>query len=127
MALSFLLKKAAESADDAVFYSQGTADLGKEIMSVSLLNSLLEFQRVFREAGESAQLAITSFEVKNAGQVEAQMKEGWRVFLDTKESMEWQQTKLELLLQEKIPLKNRGELEYIDLRFGDQAYVKYLD
>jgi len=36
-------------------------------------------------------------------------------------------TKLKLLLDEKIPIRKRGDLEWIELRFGNFANPKYKD
>ena len=73
------------------------------------------------------QFSTIAFEIGERGEVQGVTKEGWRILLDLKENMEWQQTKLQLVLEQKIPLEKRGELQYIDLRFGDQAYIKYQD
>tara|TARA_Y100000310_G_scaffold341849_1_gene442448 strand:+ start:4449 stop:5324 length:876 start_codon:yes stop_codon:yes gene_type:complete len=52
---------------------------------------------------------------------------GWEIFFTPKEDLDWQMTKLRLVLQEKISTEERSQLEYIDLRFGSQAYIKYRD
>ncbi len=38
---------------------------------------------------------------------------------DLKNSIDWQMTKLNLVLEKEIPPEKRGDLEYIDLRFGE--------
>jgi len=120
-------KEVEEQDNYVVFSSKGEPTLGKELLVPSLLSALLGFKERFQEAGESFQFSITAFEIGERGEVQGVTKEGWRILLDLRENMEWQQTKLQLVLEQKIPLEKRGELTYIDLRFGDQAYIKYQD
>lgn len=120
-------KEVEEEGAYVVFNLKGEAVLGQELFAPSLLLSLLDFKERFQEAGESLQFSITAFEIGARGEVAGVSEEGWRILLNIKQDMEWQQTKLELVLQQKIPSEKRGKLEYIDLRFGDQAYIKYQD
>ena len=122
-----LFKEVEEQGEYVVLDLNGEATLGQELLKPSLLALLLDFKERFQEAGESLQFSTAAFEIGQRKQVEAITQEGWRILLDLKENMEWQQTKLELVLQQKVPQERREELEYIDLRFGDQAYVKYFD
>jgi len=96
--------------------------LGEEIIDPSLLAVLLEFR-----AALVPEVAIAGFQVKEAFQVTALAQEGWDILLDTSQDMAWQLTKLREVLEQKIPEEERGNLEYIDLRFGDRAYIQYRD
>ena len=120
-------KEVKEMDEYVVFRFKGNVNLGQELVAPHLLSILLGFKERFQEAGESMQFSTIAFEIGERGEVQGVTKEGWRILLDLKENMEWQQTKLQLVLEQKIPLEKRGELEYIDLRFGDQAYIKYQD
>ena len=122
-----LFKEVEEQGEYVVLDFNGEATLGQELLKPSLLALLLDFKERFQEAGESLQFLIIVFEIDEGGEVRGITKEGWRILLNIKEDMKWQRTKLELVLQQKIPLEKRGELTYIDLRFGDQAYIKYQD
>jgi hypothetical protein len=51
--------------------------------------------------------------------------EGWLIYFNPKEDLDWQTQKLDLVLEKQIPLEKREELEYIELRFGNQAFIKY--
>ncbi|MCH8244332.1 FtsQ-type POTRA domain-containing protein [Patescibacteria group bacterium] len=122
-----LFKEVEEQGEYVMFDFKGVATLGQELLEPSLLLTLLNFKERFQKAGEPLQFSIIVFEIGERGEVRGVTKEGWRILLNLKENMEWQQTKLELVLQQKIPLEKRGGLEYVDLRFGDQAYIKYQD
>lgn len=48
--------------------------------------------------------------------------EDWEIYFDPKEDLNWQITKLKVVLENKIPLEKRKNLEYIDLRF-EKVYI----
>lgn len=52
------------------------------------------------------------------------VKEGWKIYFDTKGSLTGQLTNLELTLANSIPPNERPKLSYIDLRFGENVYYK---
>ena len=120
-------KEIDEKSAYVVFYSEGNPVLGQELMVPSLLSVLLSFKETFERAGESAQLSTVAFEIGQRGQVKALTQRGWEILLDLEVDITWQITKLQMVLKEKAPVEKRGDLEYIDLRFGDQAYLKYRD
>ena len=120
-------KEVSNVSDYVVFSSQGELTLGTQLLDPSLLLALLNFREGFLESGKFFQLFIAAFLLGENGEVQGATKEGWRILLDLKENMEWQQTKLQTVIEQKIPLERRGDLEYIDIRFGDQAYIKYSD
>lgn len=66
-----------------------------------------------------------SFEIVSESQIHAYTKEGWDVYFTQTRDLSWQITKLQTVLENKIPPDKRRKLEYIDVRFGDQAYFKY--
>ncbi|MFH1509839.1 MAG: cell division protein FtsQ/DivIB [Candidatus Nealsonbacteria bacterium] len=53
--------------------------------------------------------------------------EGWDIYITLQSDIDWQITKLNAVLEEKIPLDSRGDLEYIEVRFGNLAPIKYKD
>ncbi|MFH1582153.1 MAG: cell division protein FtsQ/DivIB [bacterium] len=53
--------------------------------------------------------------------------EGWDIYLTLQSDLDWQITKLNAVLEEKIPPEKRGDLEYIEVRFGNLAPIKYKD
>ncbi|PIR02276.1 MAG: hypothetical protein CO144_02235 [Candidatus Nealsonbacteria bacterium CG_4_9_14_3_um_filter_35_11] len=52
------------------------------------------------------------------------MPQGLQIFLNPEENLDWQLEKLKILLKEKISKDALKNLEYIDLRFGNQAIIK---
>jgi hypothetical protein len=94
-------------------------NLGEQVIAPELLASILAFQR---ELGDPQ---ITALSIVSEDRVNAEVSEGWEIYINPQEDMDWQATKVKLVLQEEIPPEKRPRLEYIDLRFGDQAYIKY--
>jgi len=43
--------------------------------------------------------------------------DGWEIYFNPKGNLDWQLEELAIVLKERIPPKNRGNLKYIDLRF----------
>jgi len=101
--------------------------LGQQVIHEELLESLLYFQRevdafaLFKTLG----LRVSSLSVISPDQVNAKIQGGWQVYFNPRQSIDWQITKLRLVLDREIPAEKRTNLEYVDLRFGDQAYIKY--
>ena len=120
-------KKVEKEMGYTLFHLKAEAELGKELLDPLLLSTLLKFKEESQKIEESFLFSIIAFSIDDKGAIQGITQEGWKILLDVKENMEWQQTKLQIVLEQKIPLEKRGNLEYIDLRFGDQAYIKYFD
>lgn len=103
------------------------AVLGEQVIDPEVLSSILVFQKeidslpLFKEVG----LRVVSLTIVSKERVNAKISEGWEVYLNPAENLAWQTTKVKLVLEQEIPFEKRPLLEYIDLRFGDQAYIKY--
>ena len=101
--------------------------LGERVIEASLLAKLLEFQKRVEQIDplKQAKAKVLSSDIVSNARVSFSLSEGWKIFFNTEESLDWQVTKLRLVLEKKIPAEKRGALEYVDVRFGDQAYLKY--
>ena len=102
-------------------------NLGEEAIDPELLKAILSFGQqldassLFREVG----LRVSSAVLVSKERVNVKISEGWHIYLNPTENIDWQVTKVKLVLEKEIPSGKRPFLEYIDLRFGDQAYIKY--
>lgn len=65
--------------------------------------------------------------VTKEDRVEQVTTEGWSVIMDLSGNISWQGTKLAAVLEDHVKQKRRRQLEYIDLQFGSQAYLRYRD
>lgn len=66
------------------------------------------------------------FIITQKSEFEILTSENWRVFLNKKESPQYQLSNLKYLLDEEIKNRRR-ELDYVDLRLGNRVYYKYGD
>ncbi len=96
--------------------------LGQKIIQEEKLISILEIQEKLKT---NLKIISKEFIIQNGDRVNVKTTEGWEIYFDLKNSFDWQITKLSLVLEKEIPLEKRGNLEYIDLRFGNFAPYKY--
>ncbi|MDI6602756.1 MAG: FtsQ-type POTRA domain-containing protein [Patescibacteria group bacterium] len=96
--------------------------LGEKIIAKEQLSKILEV-----EAKLKNELKILSEEILviSEERFNAKTLEGWQIYFNFQEDLEWQLTKLKAVLEEEIPQEKRKNLEYIDVRFGNFAPYKY--
>lgn len=94
-------------------------DLGQVIIQKSLLSSVLKLKTFVKEKTglEIEKAALVSNERANL-----KTQEGWEIYFNLKEDLQWQATKLTLVLEKEITPEKRSVLEYIDLRFTRVYY-----
>jgi hypothetical protein len=96
-------------------------NLGKEVIEKEYLEKIFKIQR---NISEEFDFRAEEFIVFNE-RLNVKTNENWESYFDPKEYLNWQLTKLNFVLKEKIPPERRKDLEYIELRFGDLAPFKY--
>ncbi|MCP6726705.1 MAG: FtsQ-type POTRA domain-containing protein [Patescibacteria group bacterium] len=100
---------------------------GDRVIDPDLLSKLLDFRAeveswsILRED----EVRVVELSIISENWVYVILSEGWAAYINPKENMDWQSTKLKLVLESEVPREKRGKLLYLDLRFGDQAFVKY--
>ena len=72
-------------------------------------------------------ISVKEFLIVSGEKLEVLTSEDWKIYLNLQQDIDWQMTKLRAVLEEKIPPENRKDLEYIELRFGNLAPLKYRD
>ena len=84
-------------------------------MEKELLSKILEINT------ELKNLEILAKEVLivSDDRLNVETQEDWEIYFNPKKDLNWQLTKLKAVLEENYLPK-----EYIDLRFGDRAFVK---
>ena len=90
----------------------------EDLVSILEINSQLK---------ENLNIPIEEFVISSREKLIVLTSEGWELYFNLQENIEWQLTKLKALLEEKIPSEKRQDLEYIELRFGNFANPKYKD
>ena len=99
--------------------------LGTKILDPNLIPFVVELKRSL-DAWNTLQAAETKIEYFSLapGLVSAHMTEGWEIYFTREEDRSWQEAKLQEVLEKQVSPEKRGRLQYIDVRFGNQAYVK---
>lgn len=97
--------------------------LGEKVIEKDYLEKILKIQE---NLSEELEIRTEEFIVFSE-RLNVKTTEGWEIYFDPKGDLNWQITKLSLVLKEKIPPENRKDLEYIELRFGDLAPFRYRD
>lgn len=96
--------------------------LGERVIDKEILALIFKIESVLKE---SLKISLTEAILVSEQRLNIKTSEGWQIYLALKEDIDWQLTKLGLVLEKEIPLEKRKDLEYIDLRFGNLAPYKY--
>lgn len=120
-------KKDSQALDFVLRDSKDAVSLGEQVVPVNLLSSVLSFRKDTEGLSGLKDANVRVASVFFASETASHWKtsEGWEIILNPKGDMAWQFTKLQAVLEKKISSQQRPKLDYIDLRFGDQAYIKY--
>ncbi len=117
-----------ESGKEVILSAEGVeAALGDQVVAPVALERILQFQRsvdtfpLFEQVG----LRVLSLLIVSKERVNAGISEGWEIYFNPSSGVDWQIQKVKLVLEQEISSQRRPFLDYIDLRFGDQAYIKY--
>ena len=115
--------------ESIVFSKEGDESipvLGESVIDADLLFSLQQFIKQIQAlpAFSDTENRVLSVSLISSDRIAISFSEGWDIYITDKEDLDWQRTKLELVLEEKVSLERRDSLEYIDLRFGSQAFIK---
>lgn len=99
--------------------------LGTQVLDPSILPFVVELKRSLDgwNVLQATETRIEYFSLAS-GLVSAHMTEGWEIYFTQEEDRSWQETKLREVLEKQISQEKRSRLQYIDVRFGNQAYVK---
>ena len=92
--------------------------LGKETLNKEKLGQILKIEAKLND------LEISPREVSiiSDKRLNVETSEGWKIYFNSKEDLDWQLTELDLLIKKRIPPDKRKNLEYIDLRF-EKIYI----
>ena len=107
-----------------VIVKPGLAKLGDRVIEVDDLDKILDIRS---QLETNFEIPIKDFVINSEDKLTANTQEGWQIYFNLRGDLDWQITKLGAVLEERFPPENRGNLEYIELRFGNLANPKYRD
>jgi len=95
-------------------------NLGGEAVKKERLDKILEINSELKKS----EIQIDLAEIVNEQRVNVKTSEGWEIYFSLEDDISQQVSNLILVLKEKISSIERRNLEYVDLRFGNQVYYK---
>jgi hypothetical protein len=96
-------------------------DSGETVLGEEELAKIIIVKTKFESLGVN----VAEFIVSAADKLVIRTAEGFDVYFNLQSDIDWQIVKLDAVLDEKIPQEKRGDLEYIEVRFGNLAPYKY--
>lgn len=96
--------------------------LGDKVLSKEIMSFLLEIESRLKEI---LKISVKEVFILEEDRIDVKTSEGFDLYFNPSGDIEWQLTKLKVLLEKEIAPENWKNLEYIDLRFGNFAPYKY--
>ena len=94
---------------------------GERVIEKEKLSQILKIES---ELKNGLKIPLEEIRIVSENRLNVKTKEGWEIYFSLKEDLDWQLTRLKLVLLEKeVPFQIREELQYIDLRF-EKVYYK---
>ncbi|MFH1451413.1 MAG: hypothetical protein ABIF89_02280, partial [bacterium] len=97
------------------------AKLGQKICKEETLAVIVKINKALIE---EIKIDPVEFTVLKNDRINAKMLEGWNIYFNAAGDIDWQITKLQLVLEKEIPEDKRNNLEYINVRFT-KVYYRY--
>ncbi len=113
-------EKIGWSERPAIFSPGGEISLGQSVIPIDYLEAILEIEK---KLGDELEIEVKKFLLLD-DKLNVETVQGPEIYFDPKGRVSEQLFNLAVLLKEKISSEKRGELEYIDLRFGNRVYYK---
>lgn len=117
--------------------TDGELCLGEKVIEKKQLTKILEVEsklknqlEVLREEDSSTStiadtMAVEEIIVVSEVRFDVKTSEGFKIYFNFNEDLDWQLAKLKAVLEEEVPPERRRDLEYIDVRFGKFAPCVY--
>jgi hypothetical protein len=94
-------------------------NLGSKVVEEKLLTSILEIES---ELKGDFKIPLEEVIIASEQRLNVKTLEGWEIYFNPKGDLDWQLTKLDAILENRIPPEKRRNIGYIDLRF-ERVYI----
>lgn len=115
-----VFKEISDLSDDVLIIKNEGINylgLGQRVVDKNLLDQMLKINSKINDVKVREILLLSERKLK------VNTFEGWKIYFNPKKDLDWQIEELNILLKEKISLRERSNLEYVDLRFK-KVYIK---
>lgn len=117
-----IFEKVGNQLEDLLVFNTKSAiskfNLGQEIIDKDYLAKILEISSQLEKDIKIKEALLIS-----ENRLNIETLEGWEIYFNPKEDLDWQIEEIKILLEQKISPENRKNLEYVDLRF-EKIYIK---
>jgi len=104
------------------FVFQDEAQLGKKVVKENDLAWIININSYLEQ---DLSTPVKEFVISSPDKLIVLAKDGWEMYFNLQNDVNWQLTKLKVIFEERIPSGERNNLEYIELRFGNFANPKF--
>ena len=94
--------------------------LGANVISKERLDQLLKIEKSLTEAD----ILLLEALIVSPQRLDIKTVAGWEIYFNIQEDIDWQITEFLMLLEKHVPIEDRENLEYVDLRF-EKVYYKF--
>lgn len=94
--------------------------LGVNVIPKERLDQILEIEKRLTEAD----ILLSEALIVSPERLDVRVVAGWEIYFNLQEDISWQITEFLMLLEKHVPLEDRENLEYVDLRF-EKVYYKF--
>jgi hypothetical protein len=117
-----VFKDASEKKDWLVIKSneRRNVDFGSSLFEEEIMEKIL----IAEEELVDSDINIVFFDIINYQRFNVLVEEGWEIYFNLEDDVVQQVLNLNLILEKEISPEKRDNLEYVDLRFGNQVYYK---
>lgn len=123
--LGVIFETSSQNAQALVIVPQGASNefaLGEKAVSEEYMSAILEIKKSLEGGG----IAIDKFlSEERARKITVLTKDGWLIYFGSDLNAKDQAFNLFLVLKEEILPEKRGDIEYVDLRFGSKVFYRY--
>jgi len=118
-------KKISESENEQLLIIK-TIELKSEVNFGEILINVEDLSKILKIQSElkDLDLEINFIEIAKDERINVELLEGWKIYFNSENDVSRQVLNLSLVLNEKILPEERENLEYVDLRFGNQIYYR---
>ncbi|MDO8601404.1 MAG: FtsQ-type POTRA domain-containing protein [bacterium] len=96
-------------------------DIGGKVLEDNIISSILTIGSKLKD---DFKIAIEEVLAASNERLNIKTDEGWEIYFDPTQDLNWQITKLKAVLEQEISPDRRKSLQYIELRFGNLASYK---
>ena len=118
-----VFEKSAELGAQFIIKSEKDISMGENVIPEEYLLSILEIKQEFQDYPN---FEIKEFVYEKDDKLVVKTFSNLEIYFNFLESITEEIFNLKLVFKEKIPQERIGDLDYIDLRFGNRVYIKYI-